>query len=141
MQTDIQAVKGVRSTDSRGRHTTTSRQLFVLPSGGFLIDTPGMRELAVVDGVTEEELVFENIETLTWQCQFSNCDHAKSQGCAVLAAIEKGDITQRQLNNYHKTKAERSVQTAKAATYKPKKKKQYQEYSDAQTTKRLNSEL
>lgn len=108
LQQDKQKVRGVRLDDSRGRHTTTSRQLFALPTGGFIIDTPGMRELSVLDSTTKDEnVVFEKIDEISKQCQFTNCDHDKSVGCAVLAAVKTGEITERQLENYQKLQYER----------------------------------
>ncbi len=109
-----QKVRGVRIDDSRGRHTTTSRQLFALPTGGFIIDTPGMRELSVLDSTTKDEnVVFEKIDEISKRCQFTNCDHAKSVGCAVLAAVETGEITERQLENYQKLQHERLLEENK----------------------------
>ena len=117
LDTEAQAVGGVREDDSRGRHTTTTRQLFVLPQGGFLIDTPGMRELGVLDGDADaEDEVFVRIEQFAEQCRYRNCDHEKSAGCAVLAAIAAGDITEREFRNYQKLLMERAYQESKGMT-------------------------
>ncbi len=110
--TTQQETQTVRQDDSRGRHTTTTRQLFTIPGGGFLIDTPGMRELALVEQNDDAALV-EQVETLASQCQFRNCDHEKSAGCAVLAAVESGELTERTLANYYKLARERSWQQEK----------------------------
>lgn len=113
LQEDKQKVNTVRTDDNRGRHTTTSRQLFSIPTGGYLIDTPGMRELSVLDSTAgDEETVFLRIEELSRQCKFSNCDHDKSDGCAVLDAIKEGEISDRQLQNYHKLQRERLLKEA-----------------------------
>ncbi len=101
LQSKVQNVSKVRDDDSRGRHTTTSRQLFPLPCGGYLIDTPGMRELAIINSPKNEK-VFEQIEQLSLQCRFSNCDHEQSQGCAIMEALKRGGIDERQLKNYQK---------------------------------------
>jgi len=102
-----QETQDVRSDDSRGKHTTTARQLFTLPNGGYLIDTPGMRELGMISEESDEQTTaFSAIDELANECQFSNCDHVKSKGCAVLAAVEEGKITARQLANYLKLKNE-----------------------------------
>lgn len=112
-----QMVKTIREDDSHGRHTTTSRQLFALPQGGFLIDTPGMRELALLDSEEEsEQLVFERIEKLALECQFNDCDHAKSAGCAVLKALAEGELTEREFKNYHKLLRERQFSNDKNMT-------------------------
>jgi ribosome biogenesis GTPase len=111
---DKQTVMEVRTDDSRGRHTTTSRQLFSLPTGGFLIDTPGMRELSVIHTTTEDEgAIFELIDTLSRRCKFTNCDHEKSKGCAVLDAVTAGTVTERQLRNYLKLQRERLFEESK----------------------------
>ena len=113
LQSERQAVNELRETDGRGRHTTTSATV-AIPHGGYLIDTPGMRELGVLDSDTEDELaVFERIESFMSECQFSNCDHTKEQGCAVLAALKDGLLTERELQNYHKILQERAFQGAK----------------------------
>ena len=108
LQSKTQEVQSIREDDSRGRHTTTSRQLFTLPNGGYLIDTPGMRELGVIEvEIKDENEVFDKIETLAGECKFRNCDHDKSDGCAVLEALESGELSARELNNYHKLLRER----------------------------------
>ncbi len=117
LQEDRQKVREIREDDSRGRHTTTSRQLFVLPGGGYLIDTPGMRELGVLEADSEDqEAVFQRIEEYAAQCKFRNCDHDKTVGCAVLAAIEAGELTERELHNYQKLLRERSYLESKGST-------------------------
>lgn len=117
LQEDRQAVRETRVDDARGRHTTTSRQLFSLPSGGFLIDTPGMRELGVLDADTEDELaVFEHIEKLARECRFRDCDHEKSAGCAVLAAVALGNLSQREFHNYQKLIRERVFAESRDST-------------------------
>jgi ribosome biogenesis GTPase len=131
-----QEVNEVRRDDSRGRHTTTTRQLFALSGGGYLIDTPGMRELSVVDTESNQtEMVIEEVESLAEQCQFSNCDHEKSAGCAVLAAVESGELDPRSLDNYYKLMRERTWQqdktSSKARFAKQKNKRQSQAHAAA----------
>jgi ribosome biogenesis GTPase len=104
----IQDTKEVRSFDSRGRHTTTTRELFKLPKGGYLIDTPGMRELGFVSEEDITDGTFADIEILTYSCKFPNCDHVKSVGCAVQAAIAEGEIDQKHFDNYLKLQARKS---------------------------------
>ncbi len=114
LREDKQIVRGVREDDSRGRHTTTSRQMFELPNGGYLIDTPGMRELGMVNTTeSDEQMVFDKIEALSQECRFRNCDHEKSAGCAVLAAIQAGEIDERQLESYRKLLRERQFAESK----------------------------
>lgn len=117
LQENRQAVHEIRQDDSHGRHTTTSRQLFALPAGGYLIDTPGMRELGVLDtDDTDEDAVFERIDQFASQCKFRDCDHEKSAGCAVLAAVESGELSERELHNYQKLLRERAYNESKDST-------------------------
>jgi ribosome biogenesis GTPase len=114
LQEDKQPTNEVRAFDSRGRHTTTSRHLFSLPTGGYLIDTPGMRRLSILESTTDDEkAVFEELSELATQCEFSNCDHQKSKGCQLLIALENGDISERQVQSYTKLKKERVTEEKK----------------------------
>lgn len=90
--------------DDKGRHTTTRRELILLPEGGILIDTPGMRELGV-DSVDLAQS-FSDIDTLAHQCRFKDCAHKKEPDCAVRAAIQEGSLDPRRLVNYLKLKKE-----------------------------------
>ncbi|HWS78422.1 MAG TPA: ribosome small subunit-dependent GTPase A, partial [Thermomonas sp.] len=95
----------VRVGDDRGRHTTTHRALIALPSGACMIDTPGMRELKP----TGEEVVaesFADIEALAAQCKFNDCKHLKEPGCAVRAAIERGEADPQRVANFFKLRDE-----------------------------------
>jgi ribosome biogenesis GTPase / thiamine phosphate phosphatase len=99
---DVLKTREVRLTDSKGRHTTTNRQLIALPSGALVIDTPGMRELQLwdaQDGITD---TFPDIAELSSECRFSDCRHADEPGCAVLAAVANGRVDPAQLENYRK---------------------------------------
>jgi ribosome biogenesis GTPase len=103
---DIQVVQSVRSGDSRGRHTTTHRELIILPSGGLLIDTPGMREIqlwASQDGLQE---TFADIEALITLCRFRNCKHEKEPGCAVQQALVDETLDEERFRNYQKLQQE-----------------------------------
>ncbi len=108
--TDRMATNAVRTSDSRGRHTTTHRALLPLPSGGCLIDTPGMRELKLTG---EENLdLFGDIETLAEQCRFADCGHGSEPGCAVQVALDTGELTPERWRNYLKLHDEREEQAA-----------------------------
>lgn len=104
-----QVTGGIREDDSKGRHTTTSREMFALDSGAWIIDTPGMRELKI--GALDSGLrtVFDNIETLASQCHFRDCRHEAEAGCAVLAAIASGKLDPRRLASYHKLQREAAL--------------------------------
>jgi ribosome biogenesis GTPase len=97
-----QPTQSVRERDARGKHTTTHRQLFQAAAGGFIIDTPGMRELALLDDEAAAEEQFQDIADLAGQCQFRNCDHDKSAGCAILAALEAGTVDPKRVKQYFK---------------------------------------
>lgn len=99
----------VREWDSRGRHTTSSRQLILLPGSGVLLDTPGMRELQLWEtGETGETLAgaFADVEAIAAQCRFRDCRHREEPGCAVAAAVADGSLPAGRLENYHKLQAE-----------------------------------
>lgn len=96
----------VRATDSRGRHTTTFRSLIALPSGGCLIDTPGMRELKLTGEEDLAEGGFEDVEAVIAQCRFNDCAHDSEPGCAVQAAIESGELSAARLAHYFKLQGE-----------------------------------
>ena len=100
------ATHSVRDDDQRGRHTTTSRSMHPLPDGGWLIDTPGMRELQLVDVHDALEDVFSEITELASRCRFSDCTHASEPGCAVQAAIDRGDLDADRLKRFRKLLSE-----------------------------------
>jgi len=100
---ELMLVNETRKVDeSKGRHTTTHRQLFVLPTGAMVIDTPGMRELGLFDAEEGISAVFSEVEALFPNCRFSNCRHKGEPGCAVAAAIKEGGITQELWESYQK---------------------------------------
>jgi len=101
-----QATNTVREHDSRGRHTTTHRALIALPSGGCLIDTPGMRELKLAGDEDLGEAGFADIETLAMQCRFGDCAHVSEPGCAVRAALESGALAIERWTNFVKLRSE-----------------------------------
>lgn len=103
-----QATAAIREQDSKGRHTTTSRSLHRLQGGGILLDTPGMRELQMVDCAEGIQATFADIEQLAEECRFHDCQHLSEPGCAVLQAVKEGGLEQRRLDNYHKLMAEQA---------------------------------
>lgn len=92
MEQDVMKVQAIREDDSRGRHTTTHRQLFMLPSGTMVIDTPGMRELGLFDADEGISASFSDVEEWFPQCRFKDCRHQTEPGCAVLTAIADGSL-------------------------------------------------
>ena len=112
---DIAATGAIREDDKKGRHTTTHRQLHILPSGGLLIDVPGMRELRVAELDGSIATVFDDIEQLARQCRFADCHHVQEPGCAVLNAIENHQLDPRRLVNYQKLLRENAQATSSIA--------------------------
>jgi ribosome biogenesis GTPase len=105
----------VRATDSRGRHTTTHRALLPLPTGGVLIDTPGMRELKLTGEEDIEDGGFEDLEALAATCRFRDCGHEAEPGCAVRAALEAGALAPARLASWRKLAGELAGAAAQAA--------------------------
>lgn len=99
---DVMAVHATRDVDGKGRHTTTTRNLLALPGGGVLIDTPGLRGVGLWDAETGVGQVFSEIEGLAERCRFHDCAHESEPGCAVLAAIDSGELSERRLESYRK---------------------------------------
>jgi ribosome biogenesis GTPase len=103
---DRQTVRPIRDRDERGRHSTTSRQLFCLPRGGILIDTPGLRELQLWDAEDGLGRAFADIQALAAHCRFRDCFHGGEPGCAVAAAVERGDVPADRLDSYRRLQRE-----------------------------------
>jgi ribosome biogenesis GTPase len=103
------ATQSIREDDDKGRHTTTSRQMFSLPGGAWLIDTPGMRELQLVDVSEGIDDVFAEIARLTEQCRFADCSHDAEPGCAVRSAIDDGTVDEARLARWRKLLREEAM--------------------------------
>jgi ribosome biogenesis GTPase len=103
--TEVLATGAVRS-DGKGRHTTTHRELVLLPGGGLLIDTPGMRALSVVGAGDGVEQAFQDVEVLASGCRYSTCSHTGEQGCAVAAAVSDGRLEGGRLESWLRLRAE-----------------------------------
>ncbi|RYF93652.1 MAG: ribosome small subunit-dependent GTPase A [Caulobacteraceae bacterium] len=86
------ATRAIRESDDQGRHTTSHRELVLLPGGGLIVDTPGMREVGLIDADEGLAAVFDDIEQLVGACRFSDCGHGQEPGCAVRAALEDGTL-------------------------------------------------
>lgn len=114
-EADLAATGAIREDDKKGRHTTTHRELHILPAGGLVIDVPGMRELRVADINQSLSDVFQDIESLAAQCRFTDCKHEAEPSCAVRRAIEKGQLEPRRLSNYQKLLRENAQATASLA--------------------------
>jgi len=102
---ETQSVRSLRR-DDKGRHATTRRELIELPEGGILIDTPGMRELGLIEDEGGMDRVFRDIAELSEKCRFRDCKHQGEPGCAVAAAVEAGELDESRLAGYHKLQQE-----------------------------------
>jgi ribosome biogenesis GTPase len=103
---DVAATAEVRPGDKKGRHTTTARTLHLLPGGGCLIDTPGVRALGLTADPEAVEVTFEDISELGAGCRFRDCRHDAEPGCAVLAAVESGELSEDRLDRFHRLRRE-----------------------------------
>lgn len=96
----------IREDDAKGRHTTSHREMLPLQGGGWLIDTPGMRELQLSDVTAGIQEVFADLADLAQQCKFRNCEHDTEPGCAIKAALDRGEIDHARLDRWQKLRAE-----------------------------------
>ncbi|QFG01266.1 ribosome small subunit-dependent GTPase A [Psychrobacillus glaciei] len=99
---EVMVVSDIREDDSKGRHTTTHRELSLLPGGGLLIDTPGMREFQLWDSAEGVSASFKDIEELAEGCRFRDCQHKKEPGCAIQEAISNGTLKEERYRSYIK---------------------------------------
>ncbi|MER5374642.1 ribosome small subunit-dependent GTPase A [Streptomyces sp. NPDC002553] len=111
---DVMDVQATRDMDGKGRHTTTTRNLLPLPGGGVLIDTPGLRGVGLWDAGHGVGQVFSEIEELAPRCRFQDCAHEAEPGCAVLAAVDSGELSVRRLDSYRKLVRENQWIVAKS---------------------------
>ncbi len=114
MGADVQATSAIRDNDAKGRHTTSGRSLHRLPMGAWLMDTPGMRELQVVDVASGIDAVFDDILELARDCRYVNCSHTSEDGCAVQGAVAEGGLAPERLVRFNALRAE-AAENARAA--------------------------
>ncbi|CAN0606236.1 unnamed protein product, partial [Ectocarpus sp. 12 AP-2014] len=114
------ATQSIREDDSKGRHTTTHRQLHILSDGCAVLDTPGMRELQLTDAEAGVAGVFADFHSLSLHCRFSDCQHETEPGCAVLAALERGEVDSGRLARWRKLVREERHNSATLAEKKSK---------------------
>ncbi len=120
---EIMTVNGIREEDSRGRHTTTHRQLILLKNGTMIIDTPGMRELGMWDVTEGLGEAFGDVEQYLGKCRFSDCSHRTEPGCAIKAAIENGELSQERWESYRNLKSEARYADDKGTFLRQKQQK------------------
>ncbi|MCF6474478.1 ribosome small subunit-dependent GTPase A [Nonomuraea sp. MG754425] len=105
-EAEVMGTQQVRAADGRGRHTTVHRELIPLAGGGLVIDTPGIRRVGLYDIGQGVDLVFSDIEALAARCRFGDCGHNGEPECAVLAALERGELPERRLESWRKLQRE-----------------------------------
>lgn len=120
---EVMKTSEIRENDSRGRHTTTSRNLIMLPNGAMIIDTPGMRELGMWDAEKGIEKTFQDIEQYIGLCRFSDCTHTNEPGCKIIEAIEDEKIERERFEQYKKLQKESEYNTNSDQYLKDKKEK------------------
>ncbi|HET7388880.1 MAG TPA: ribosome small subunit-dependent GTPase A [Nocardioidaceae bacterium] len=111
---EVLATRQIRA-DGRGRHTSVRRELVVVPGGGALIDTPGLRGVGLFDAEDGLSRAFADVDALAGRCRFSDCSHAGEPGCAVAAAIESGQLALRRFESWQRLRREQLQMTARAA--------------------------
>ena len=119
---EIMGVNGIREDDSKGRHTTTYRQLITLENGAMIIDTPGMRSIGMWDISTGLGEAFEDVEQYLGKCKFSDCKHNTEPGCAIKLALEDGNLSLERWQSYMKLKNEAKYSDDKTAYMRDKAK-------------------
>lgn len=125
-----QVTQETSSIGDKGRHTTTNRELMLLPDGGIVIDTPGMRELHILDVTDSIDTAFKDIEELSLKCKFSDCTHRSEPNCAVRNAINNGTLSKKRYESYIKLKKE--------AEYTERKLKRKAEIQNKKSIKRFS---
>lgn len=115
MGEQVQATQASRESDDKGRHTTTHRSFHRLPTGGVILDSPGMREFQITDVDAGVSSVFEDIETLALACKFNDCAHQSEPDCAIRTAVEAGVLDERRLRSFFKLQREDRVNTETVA--------------------------
>ncbi|WHX25255.1 ribosome small subunit-dependent GTPase A [Virgibacillus halodenitrificans] len=113
MNAEVQETKSIREADSKGRHTTTHREMFFLPNGALLIDTPGMRELQLWEGEAVLDTAFQDIETLEEECRFADCSHRTEPGCRIKEALDSGELSTERFESYRKLQRELAYEKRK----------------------------
>jgi ribosome biogenesis GTPase len=118
----IMKTDAISGSTNKGRHVTTHRELIVLEDGGILIDNPGMREVGIVDTAYGLETTFDKIASFSQHCKFKDCTHTHEAGCAVMEAVEKGEIDKSSYANYLKMEKEKAHFESSAAERRKKDK-------------------
>lgn len=126
---NIMDVNGIREDDSKGRHTTTHRQMVTLDNGAMILDTPGMRELGLIDAEDGLKETFADIESLAKKCRFVDCKHQNEPGCAIRTALQSGDLSQARMEEYLTLQKEAMRHTPQGREERNKRQKAISKFS------------
>lgn len=132
MGAKVQTTGAIREADAKGRHTTTRRSMLMLPNGGLIIDTPGIRELQLSECESGVAKTFADIEQASASCRFTDCAHQTEPGCAVIQQIEQGVIEARRLDNYRTLLREQAVNAQSVADRRAREKSTSRSYKKHQ---------
>jgi ribosome biogenesis GTPase len=135
---DVLKISAISASTNKGRHTTSHRELIILPNESIVIDTPGMREVGMTDQAPGLERTYDDITELAQHCKFKDCTHIHEQGCAVIAAVNEGDISEEAYDNYLKLKREQEYFSSTVREKRQKSKAQGKLYKAIQNEKRKN---
>ena len=133
---EVQAVGEVRERDGRGRHTTSSRRLFPLASGGAVVDGPGIRELKLWDGGGIQR-TFEEVAAVAARCKFTDCKHGDTPGCAVREALEQGKLDEERVSGFLKLHAETATQASRRSEPSRVERKRWEKEQNRAQKKQL----
>jgi ribosome biogenesis GTPase len=130
---DVMSTGDIRDVDGKGRHTTTHRELLVLPGGGVIIDTPGLRGVALHAADDGFAMAFSDVEDLAAACRFADCGHVSEPGCAVLASVAAGDLGQGRVDSWRKLQRELAFQARRTdARLRAEEGRRWKQISKAQ---------
>ncbi len=136
---EILKTSSISSSTFKGRHTTSHRELIVLPNKSIVIDTPGMREIGLTDSAAGIEQTYDQIAELSKQCRFNDCTHSNEAGCAILQAIDNGIISEDMLENYRKLLREQIHFSSSIKEKRQKSKEQGKLYKSIMNEKKRNT--
>ena len=135
---DLMRTNSISDSTKKGRHVTSHREMVILKNGGILIDNPGMREIGLADASGGLETAFEQITELSSECKFSDCRHINENGCAVVAAVENGDLERAAYDNYLKLEREKIHFQSSIAEKRKKDKEIGKMIKDYKKTRKQN---
>lgn len=138
---DLMKTAGIRSADDQGRHTTTHREIIVIPGVGCLIDTPGLRKVELLDDGSAVDGVYDQIQHLSGQCRYRDCSHQSEPGCAIRTALERGKLSLADWTDYQAMQQEARLMAAKARQREKERIRQNERFQQTKPRKKTWHEL